>query len=85
MAMPPLMGLLVTLVLGGIAGWLANLIVGGSGGIIRNVIVGLIGAVVGHFVLSWLGVRLGGPLIHSMVSAVLGGVIVIVVGRFLSR
>ena len=82
MSIPPL---LVTLVLGGIAGWLASLLVGGSGGIIRNVLVGLIGAVVGHFVLGALGIGLGGPFVHSMIAAVLGGVIVIVVGRFLSR
>ncbi|MCZ8187849.1 MAG: GlsB/YeaQ/YmgE family stress response membrane protein [Beijerinckiaceae bacterium] len=82
MTIPPL---IVTLVLGGIAGWLASLIVGGSGGIIRNVIIGLIGAVVGHFVLGAVGLRLGGPFVHSMVAAVLGGVIVIVAGRFVGR
>lgn len=82
MTIPPI---IVTLILGGIAGWLASILVGGAGGIIRNVIVGLIGAFVGHFVLGWLGLRLGGPFLHSMIAAVLGGVIVIVVGRFLSR
>lgn len=82
MTIPPI---IVTLVLGGIAGWLASLIVGGSGGIIRNVIVGLIGAVVGHFIFAQLGWRLGGPFLNSMAAAVLGGVLVIVVGRFLSR
>lgn len=82
MTIPPI---LITLLLGGIAGWLASLIVGGSGGVIRNVIVGLVGAVVGHFVLGWLGLRLGGPFVHSMIAAVLGGVIVIGLGRFLGR
>lgn len=82
MVIPPI---IVTLVLGGIAGWLASLIVGGSGGIIRNVIVGLIGAVVGHFVLGAIGLRIGGPFVYSMIAAVLGGVIVIVTSRFLSR
>jgi uncharacterized membrane protein YeaQ/YmgE (transglycosylase-associated protein family) len=82
MTIPPI---LVTLILGGIAGWLASLIVGGSGGIIRNVLVGLGGAVVGHFVFARLGLHLGGPLVNSMAAAVFGGVLVIVVGRFLSR
>ncbi|MCA0400998.1 MAG: GlsB/YeaQ/YmgE family stress response membrane protein [Proteobacteria bacterium] len=81
-SLPPL---LVTLILGGIAGWLASLIAGGSGGIIRNIIVGLVGAVVGHIVLGFLGIGLGGPFMHSMIAAVLGGVIVIVVARFLAR
>ena len=82
MTIPPI---LVTLILGGIAGWLASLIVGGSGGIIRNIVIGLVGALVGHFVLGAFGVRVGGPFVHSMIAAVLGGVIVIVVSRFLSR
>lgn len=82
MTIPPIV---VTLVLGGIAGWLASLIVGGSGGIIRNVIVGLIGAFVGHFVFAQFGWRLGGPFLNSMAAAVFGGVLVIVVGRFLGR
>lgn len=82
MLIPPLV---ITLILGGIAGWLASLLVGGSGGIIRNVIVGLVGAVVGHFVLGAAGVFVGGPFLHSLVAAVLGGVIVIVLGRFLGK
>ena len=82
MTIPPIV---ITLILGGIAGWLASLIVGGSGGIIRNVIVGLVGAIVGHFVFAQLGLRFGGPILNSMAAAVLGGVLVIVVGRFLSR
>ncbi len=82
MIIPPLV---ITLILGGIAGWLASLIVGGSGGIIRNIVIGLVGAVVGHFVLGALGLRLGGPFLHSMIAAILGGVIVIVISRFLSR
>lgn len=82
MLIPPLV---ITLILGGIAGWLASLLVGGSGGIIRNIIVGLVGAVVGHFVLGAAGVFVGGPFLHSLVAAVLGGVIVIVLGRFLGK
>lgn len=82
MLIPPLV---ITLILGGIAGWLASLIVGGSGGIIRNIIVGLVGAVVGHFVLGAAGIFVGGPFLHSLAAAVLGGVIVIVLGRFLGR
>jgi uncharacterized membrane protein YeaQ/YmgE (transglycosylase-associated protein family) len=77
--------LVVTIIFGGVVGWLASLIAGGSGGIIRNIAVGLIGAVVGHFLLGALGLRLGGPFIHSLVAAVIGGVLVIIVGRFLSK
>ena len=82
MVIPPI---IITLLLGGVAGWLASLIVGGKGGIIRSVIIGLIGAVVGHFVLGALGIWIGGPFLHSFVAAVIGGMIVIVLGRFLGK
>ena len=82
MSLPPI---LITLILGGIAGWLASIIVGGKGGIIRNIIVGLIGALVGHFVFAKMGWFVGGPFINGMVAAVFGAGLVIVIGRFLGK
>lgn len=76
--------LVFTLLFGAVAGWLASLIMGGSGGLIRNILVGLIGAVVGHFIFGGLGLFTGMPLVSALVSAVLGGVIVIVLARLLS-
>jgi uncharacterized membrane protein YeaQ/YmgE (transglycosylase-associated protein family) len=40
---------------------------------------------VGHFLFGLLGLRLGGPLINSLLAAVFGGFLVIVIGRFLSK
>lgn len=78
--------LIMTLIVGGVAGWLASLLVGGGGGVIRSVIIGVIGAIVGHFVLSALGIRIGGgPWLHALINGVIGGVIVIIAARFLSR
>lgn len=49
-----MISLLVTLLLGGIAGWLASIIVNRNEqmGIVWNVIVGIIGAVIANFVLA---------------------------------
>ena len=77
--------LLWTLLLGLVAGWLATKIVGGTGGIIRNLVIGLVGAFVGHWIFGVVGIWVGGPFITSFLAAVFGGVIVIVVGRFLGR
>jgi uncharacterized membrane protein YeaQ/YmgE (transglycosylase-associated protein family) len=77
--------LLWTLLLGLVAGWLATKIVGGTGGIIRNLVIGLVGALVGHWIFRAAGVWVGGPFITSFLAAVFGGVIVIIVGRFLGR
>jgi len=73
-----------TLVFGGVAGWLASLLVGGRGGLSRNIVVGLIGAVVGHFIFGGLGWFLGAPLLGSLLSAVLGAAIVLIVARLLA-
>lgn len=77
--------ILLTLLLGLLAGWLATKIVGGTGGIIRNLVIGLVGALVGHWIFARVGIFVGGPQITSFLAAVFGGVIVIAVGRFLGR
>ena len=77
--------ILLTLLLGLIAGWLATKLVGGRGGLVRNLVIGLVGALVGHWIFGAVGIRVGGPFITSFLAAVFGGVIVIVIGRFLGR
>ena len=81
------MGLLSWIVVGAIAGWLAGNLVKGQGfGCLGNVIVGVIGGLVGGFLASQLfnmpdavnGFNLG-----SIVVAILGAVVVIVVIRLL--
>jgi uncharacterized membrane protein YeaQ/YmgE (transglycosylase-associated protein family) len=81
------MGIIAWIVLGAIAGFIANAIVGGGEGIIGMVILGIIGAVVGGY--------LAGNILHiadvtglnleSIVVAVFGAVIVVVIYRALSR
>src|SRR5882757_2466338 len=55
-----LMGIIVWLIVGAIAGWLAGLIVKGAGfGLLGNIIIGIIGAAVAGWLLPQLGVNLG--------------------------
>ncbi|MBN8534903.1 MAG: GlsB/YeaQ/YmgE family stress response membrane protein [Rhizobiales bacterium] len=77
--------ILLTLLLGLLAGWLATKIVGGTGGILRNLAIGLVGALVGHWIFGAVGIWVGGPFITSFLAAVFGGVIVIGISRFLAR
>jgi len=74
---------LVWLLLGVVAGWLAGqLIRGGGFGIIGNIIIGIIGSFLG----GWLGGKLGisgavvgGFSLASIVTAVLGAVVLLFV------
>ncbi len=51
------MGLIITLVIGGIVGWLASILMKTNAqmGLIANVVVGIVGAAIGN----WIGAQLG--------------------------
>ncbi len=73
------MGILVTLVVGAVAGWLTGLLQRGQGyGLIGNIVVGIIGALVGGFLGGLLFSRdfITGFNLETIITAVLGAVIV---------
>ena len=71
------MGLIKSLVIGGLAGWLAGNIMKGNGfGVIGNVIVGIVGALVGSFTFTLLGLQADGFL-GSLIMATVGAVILL--------
>lgn len=81
-------GIIITLIIGGIAGWLAGVIVKGAGfGVIGNIIIGIIGA----FVASLLFPRIGfviateSAILSSIIYATIGAVIVLLVLSLIRR
>lgn len=71
------MNIILYLLIGGVAGWLAGLIVKGRGsGVLGNVIVGIIGGFLGGVVLGAFGL-IGAGLIGSLVTALVGAVILL--------
>jgi uncharacterized membrane protein YeaQ/YmgE (transglycosylase-associated protein family) len=78
-----LTGLIIFLVIGGIAGWLAGQIMKGRGfGIPVNIVVGIIGAFIGGFLLSALGFAATG-ILAQIISATIGAVVLLYVVRLL--
>ena len=79
-------GLIIFLVVGAVAGWLAGLIVRGYGlGLLGNIVVGIIGAFLAGWLLPRLGIGfvLGGPILTSILHALIGAVILLVlIGLF---
>ena len=74
------MGILLWLVLGGVAGWLATLIYGNAGrfGIIGNIIVGIIGAFLGSWIFNLFSEPgVSGFNLWSLLVAVVGAVILL--------
>ncbi len=75
-------GLLITLVIGVLAGWLAGILVRGSGfGLIGDLIIGIIGAFIGGWLLPRLGIHLGIGFIAAVINATLGAAILLIIIR----
>lgn len=71
------MGVILFLLIGGVAGWLAGLIMKGRGfGILGNIIVGIIGGLLGGFLFGLFGVS-SGSLLGSLVMALVGAVVLL--------
>jgi len=83
-----MMGIILWIVFGAIAGWLASLVMktNSSQGTVTDVVLGVVGAVVGGFLMGLVGKSgVNGFNLYSMVVAVIGAVVVIYVGRMLKK
>lgn len=79
-------GILVSLLVGLIAGIIASwLMPGGASGWIMNIILGLLGGVVGHWVLGLLNISTGSGFWGSLITAVIGACILIALYNFIAR
>lgn len=80
------MGLLVALIVGGLAGYVASLIAArdSSLGLLGNIVVGFLGAGIANFLFSG-DVALSHPTLGSFLLAVLGAVILLVIVNLFTR
>jgi uncharacterized membrane protein YeaQ/YmgE (transglycosylase-associated protein family) len=79
------MGLILSIVIGILAGYLGSLIFKGSGlGLIWNLIVGLIGGVIGGAVFEFLGFH-GQGIIWQLIAATVGAIILLWIVSLLRR
>ena len=81
------MSILAWVILGIVAGFIASKIVNRTGeGLIRDLILGIIGAVVGGWIMETFGrAGVSGLNLYSLVVAVLGAVVVLVVFHAIRR
>ena len=73
------MGIIVSLIIGAIAGWLGGTIYKGSGlGLIGNIIVGLLGSGVGYWLLgNVFNISLGEGWFGSILTGTIGAIVVL--------
>ena len=76
--------LIVSIIIGAIAGWIANKIMGSKGGLLRNIIIGVIGRFLGPVILGVFGIS-GSGMIGTTLVSVVGACALIFIGKFLFR
>lgn len=74
------MGLIIWLIVGGVAGWLAGKILQGGGfGLIGNIVIGICGSVLAGWLLPALGVHIASGLVGELIDALIGALIIVAV------
>ena len=68
-----LKSILISLLIGAVAGWLASILMGKKKSLIVNIILGIIGGFVGSWLFGILGISLG-------LSGILGDIVVSTIG-----
>ena len=79
------MRFLLWIISGVVAGWLTGLVMKGRGyGLLGNLVIGLLGGIIGGWLFSLFGLAATGWL-GEIVVALVGGVVLVVIVRFLRR
>jgi uncharacterized membrane protein YeaQ/YmgE (transglycosylase-associated protein family) len=80
------MSFLYFIIIGGVAGWLAGRIMQGGGfGVLINIVLGIIGGVVGGWVFGLLGLSTGDGHVGSLITALVGAVLILYVARLIKK
>ena len=79
------MGIIISLLLGCLAGFCAGkLMKGGGFGIIMNIVLGLLGGALGGWLLPLFGIEWGG-LLGQLATAIIGAVIILWIASFFTK
>jgi uncharacterized membrane protein YeaQ/YmgE (transglycosylase-associated protein family) len=79
-------GILVSLILGALAGWLGGQLYKGSGlGLVGNIVVGIIGGFIGYWGLGKLGISLGSGYLGYILTAAIGAVVLLALLNLIVR
>ncbi|MGH2542536.1 MAG: GlsB/YeaQ/YmgE family stress response membrane protein [Ardenticatenaceae bacterium] len=81
------MGIIGWIIIGGLAGWIASIAMGTNReqGCLIDIVLGVVGGLLGGFLLSLVGIEGNQGLIGSFITAFIGAVILLFVGRQLMR
>lgn len=76
------MDILLWIVLGALAGWIAEMIMKSNHGLLENIFFGIFGAILGGFIMKSMGLSgVTGFNFYSLVVAIIGAALLILIGR----
>ena len=79
------MGIILTLIIGLIAGYIAEKVTASPMGLIGNLVVGLIGAFIGGRIAAWANIDVGGGFWAELIVATLGAILFLTVWNAVTR
>lgn len=80
------MGVLIWIIFGALVGWIASMIMKTGGGLVFDIVVGISGALIGGFIMNFFGQSgVGGFNLYSLLVAILGACVLIVIVRSLRK
>jgi len=79
------LGIIMSIIIGGLAGWIASSLMKADTGLIVNIILGIVGAVLLNLVLGWVGIYASSNWIAQLIVAIVGAAILIWIGRAVRR
>lgn len=71
------MGFIFWILIGGVAGWIAERVTNSNHSLLTNILVGVVGAFIGGWVFTFLGLQVGAGIVPSLVTAVVGALILL--------
>lgn len=77
------MGLIVSLIIGGLVGWLASIVMKTNAqmGMIANVLVGLVGSSLGFWLAGMLGIAPAGGIFRFVVAIAGAALLIFILGK----
>jgi uncharacterized membrane protein YeaQ/YmgE (transglycosylase-associated protein family) len=77
------LGLIGSLIVGGLAGWIASSLMKAETGIVVNILLGIVGAVLLNTVLQWIGIYAARSWLPQLVVGAVGASLLIGLARML--
>jgi len=77
------LGLIGSLIVGGLAGWIASSVMKADTGILVNILLGIVGAILLNTVLQWIGIYAARAWLPQLIVGAVGASLLIGIARML--